>query len=124
MDAHADTHTAPPCPPPFRSLSPTCSLYKRHNTAHDPPYWRGPIWININYLALSALDHYRVAAGPWAERAGQAHAELRQALLSNLAAQYGARGYLYEQYDDGTGRGMSSHPFTGWTALVALVAAG
>ena len=110
--------------PDFRSVSPTCSLYKKHNTAHDPPYWRGQVWININYLALTALDHYRSeTGGPWAEKAAAAHAGLRQALLGNLAAQYANRGYLFEQYDDRTGQGMSSHPFTGWTALVALVAA-
>ena len=105
-------------------MAPSCSLYKKYNTAHDPPYWRGQIWININYLALSALNHYKTVGGPYAERTGQAHAELRQALLSNLASNYAGRGYLFEQYDDSTGRGMSSHPFTGWTALVALVAAG
>eukprot|EP00195_Chlamydomonas_chlamydogama_P007994 CAMPEP_0202898164 /NCGR_PEP_ID=MMETSP1392-20130828/6754_1 /ASSEMBLY_ACC=CAM_ASM_000868 /TAXON_ID=225041 /ORGANISM="Chlamydomonas chlamydogama, Strain SAG 11-48b" /LENGTH=860 /DNA_ID=CAMNT_0049584015 /DNA_START=924 /DNA_END=3506 /DNA_ORIENTATION=- len=108
----------------IRSLSPTCSLYKKYNTAHDPPYWRGQIWININYLALTALDHYRSQEGPWAASAQQAYEELRTAVLSNVVAEYKGRGYLYEQYDDASGRGVSSHPFTGWTALVALMAAG
>lgn len=40
----------------------------------------------------------------------------------NMAAQYEAHGYLYEQYNDATGRGSGSHPFNGWSALVALVA--
>jgi mannosyl-oligosaccharide glucosidase len=99
-------------------------LYKKHNTAHDPPYWRGQIWININYLSLQALEYYKNLEGPHAETARQAYAGLRQAILSNIEAQYTGRGYLFEQYDDSTGQGMSSHPFTGWTALVALVAAG
>ena len=42
----------------LRSLSANASLYMRHNTQHDAPYWRGPVWANINYLALAALHHY------------------------------------------------------------------
>jgi mannosyl-oligosaccharide glucosidase len=43
--------------------------------------------------------------------------------MQNLVSEYNARGYLYEQYDDASGRGLSSHPFTGWTALLVLIAA-
>ena len=36
----------------LRSLGPRSSHYHKHNTRHSAPYWRGPVWININYLAL------------------------------------------------------------------------
>ncbi|KAF8892637.1 glycoside hydrolase family 63 protein [Infundibulicybe gibba] len=47
-------------------------------------YWKGPIWVQMNYLALSAL---------------------------------------HKQYDPMTGEGKRSHPFTGWTSLVAMILA-
>ncbi|KAI8471096.1 MAG: glycoside hydrolase [Monoraphidium minutum] len=107
----------------LRSLAKSASIYKQRNTEHDAPYWRGQIWMPINYLALRALHQYSSAPGPHADAARDAYRRLRRGLVTNLAAQYRGTGYLWEQYDDDGGQGISSHPFTGWTALLTLAVA-
>lgn len=47
---------------PTTFLSPvasqSASLYQQRNTEHDPPYWRGAIWINVNYVTVQvSLQH-------------------------------------------------------------------
>ncbi|XP_077157517.1 mannosyl-oligosaccharide glucosidase [Paroedura picta] len=107
----------------LRSLSRSSPFYLQHNTEHDPPYWRGPIWININYLAVRALHHYSLLEGPFQEKAATLYRELRANLIANVFRQYMESGYLWEQYHDGTGKGQGCYPFTGWSALVVLMMA-
>ncbi|XP_054058339.1 mannosyl-oligosaccharide glucosidase [Rissa tridactyla] len=107
----------------LRSLARDSPLYMQRNTQHDPPYWRGPVWVNINYLALRALHGYASANGPQRERAAELYRELRHNLVANLYRQYTESGFLWEQYSDSTGRGQGCHPFAGWSALVVLVMA-
>jgi len=108
----------------LRSLAKTSPLYGKHNTEHDPPYWRGSIWININYLALAALRHYSTAAvGPNSATAASLYNELRTNIVNNVFNQYRTSGYIWEQYNDTTGQGKGSHPFTGWSALVVAIMA-
>ncbi|CAL9118938.1 unnamed protein product [Musa textilis] len=105
-----------------RSLSKTSSLYMKRNTQHDPPYWRGPIWINMNYMILSALYHYSQEAGPYRTMAGTLYQELRSNLIRNIVGNYYETGFLWEQYDQkNKGKGKGARPFTGWTALVLLM---
>jgi mannosyl-oligosaccharide glucosidase len=47
----------------LRSLSKDASLYNKKNTEHDAPYWRGPIWININFLVVRALYNLKEDMG-------------------------------------------------------------
>ncbi|NWS64835.1 MOGS glucosidase, partial [Chunga burmeisteri] len=107
----------------LRSLARDSPLYKQRNTQHDPPYWRGPIWVNINYLALRALRGYAGAEGPQQERAAELYHELRRNLMANVYRQYTESGFLWENYDDNTGRGQGCCPFAGWSTLVVLVMA-
>lgn len=105
----------------LRSLSKSSPLYMQRNTEHDPPYWRGPIWINLNYLVVKALNHYATVDGPYREKSKEIYEELRKNIINNIFKEYKRTGYLWEQYNDVTGEGQGSRPFTGWTALVVLL---
>ncbi|KAN0061667.1 Processing alpha glucosidase I [Thecaphora frezii] len=87
-------------------------------------YWRGPIWIQMSYLALRALkSKYAATPGPYQQRAQQIYDELRQNVITNVQREYRRTGYVYEQYNPIDGRGQRGHPFTGWTSTVALMMA-
>ncbi|KAL5550400.1 hypothetical protein UlMin_000576 [Ulmus minor] len=107
----------------LRSLSKTSSMYMKRNTEHDPPYWRGPIWMNMNYLVLSALHHYSKVDGPFQKRAISIYNELRDNLIRNVVRNYHQTGFLWEQYDQKNGKGKGARIFTGWTSLVLLIMA-
>ncbi|XP_037383574.1 mannosyl-oligosaccharide glucosidase [Talpa occidentalis] len=107
----------------LRSLAASSPFYGQRNSEHDPPYWRGAVWLNINYLALGALHHYGHLEGPHQARAAKLHNELRANVVGNVKRQYQATGFLWEQYSDRDGRGMGCRPFQGWTSLVLLAMA-
>ncbi|XP_065317807.1 mannosyl-oligosaccharide glucosidase-like [Gordionus sp. m RMFG-2023] len=118
----------------IRSLSASSKVYyKVPNTQNDPPYWRGDIWINLNYLILSALKHYSLteengSVDPKLSEtnrilAANLYNKLRFNLVTNILTQYKRTGYIWERYDDQTGNGKGAHPFTGWSALVTLIIA-
>ncbi|KAF9423627.1 Processing alpha glucosidase I, partial [Podila epigama] len=81
-------------------------------------YWKGPIWININYLAVNSLRANYLGKGPHQEKAKKVYNELRNNLINNIYKEYERTGYVWEQYNDVTGHGQRSHPFTGWTSMV------
>jgi mannosyl-oligosaccharide glucosidase len=85
-------------------------------------YWKGAIWIHMNYMALSALhEKYAREEGPHKARAQKIYVELRKNIIDNVFKEYVETGYVWEQYDPLTGKGRRSHPFTGWTSLVTLI---
>ena len=108
----------------LRSLSKHSRYYRKYNTDHDPPYWRGAIWIQMNYLALKSLNHYSKQEDcPFKLRAKEFYVKLRNAVVVNILNEYKRTGYVWENYDDLSGKGQGSHPFTGFTALVVLIMA-
>ena len=108
----------------LRSLSKDASLYNKRNTEHDAPYWRGPIWININFLVVRALHNLNQDNS--VDKAVRAQAQrlytkLKSGIIENVMKEYYRTGYVWEQYDDKTGQGKGCKPFTGWSALVVLM---
>ncbi|XP_036356212.1 mannosyl-oligosaccharide glucosidase-like [Octopus sinensis] len=112
------------CPFGLRSLSKDSLFYREYNSEDDPPYWRGDIWVNMNYLALRALSHYMRRLGENDSArvvAGNIYNTLRDGLIENVYKEYVRTGFIWERYDDQTGRGKGVHPFTGWSSLVVLI---
>ncbi|GAU97167.1 hypothetical protein RvY_08513 [Ramazzottius varieornatus] len=102
-----------------RSLSLDNPIHAARNTEHDPPYWRGAVWINMNYLILKALTFYGRAPGPYQDKSIKIAQELKHNLVTNMYRQWRKTGHVFEQYVDGEGKG--SHPFTGWSSLIVLI---
>jgi putative isomerase len=67
-------------------------------------YWRGPTWINLNWITIRGLEHY----GRKAEAAA-----LRDKTLDLVAR----TPVLYEYYDPITGEGVGSRNY-GWTSAL------
>ena len=40
-----------------------------------------------------------------------------------MVGNYHKTGFVWEQYNQKTGKGKGAHPFTGWTSLVLLIMA-
>ena len=106
----------------LRALSATDPLYGVEETFEED-YWRSSVWININFLTVSALRHYGEQPGPYADRAKGVAVELQRRVVALVVNEYGRTGFLWEHFNSHDGHGRGTHPFTGWTALVALLIA-
>lgn len=89
-------------------------------------YWRGPIWINMNYMALDAMVYYHEQQDTDASVKAlikDAYTELRKNIVSNIYENWKSTGFAWEQYDSLTGKGQGVKHFLGWTALVVKIMA-
>ncbi|KJR89943.1 mannosyl-oligosaccharide glucosidase [Sporothrix schenckii 1099-18] len=102
----------------LRSLSKKSPLY---GTAEN--YWRSPVWININYLALVQLQALGQQAGPFRARAADLYNRLRRNIVDTVYASWKETGFAWEQYNPETGKGQRTQHFTGWTSLVVKIMA-
>ncbi|KAI4125223.1 MAG: hypothetical protein LQ338_004385 [Usnochroma carphineum] len=102
----------------LRSLS-----QKSPNYGTGENYWRSPVWININYLAVKALFDLSQSPGPHQQRASQLYTSLRKNLVENVFNEWERTGFAWEQYNPETGEGQRTQHFTGWTSLVVKIMA-
>ena len=101
-----------------RSLSKRDFLYGK-----EEDYWRGNVWVNVNYLIIQALQYYskQVATSSLQKLCVETRKELKANLLENVFSQFNGTGFLYENYHADTGKGRGTKPFTGWSSLVLLL---
>ncbi|KAF2084351.1 glycoside hydrolase family 63 protein [Saccharata proteae CBS 121410] len=102
----------------LRSLSRSDALY---GTGEN--YWRGPVWMNINYLAVVRLYDLAQTSSPHASRAAKLYKELRRNLVETVFDSWKETGFAWEQYNPDTGAGQRTQHFTGWTSLVVKIMA-
>ncbi|KFZ14524.1 hypothetical protein V501_03223 [Pseudogymnoascus sp. VKM F-4519 (FW-2642)] len=102
----------------IRSLSKSNEFY-----GTDENYWRGPIWMNMNYLAVRELLKIAQSSSPHAKQAGSIYSRLRHSLVSNVYKSWKETGFAWEQYNPEDGHGQRTQHFTGWTSLVVKIMA-
>ncbi|KAJ9131114.1 Glycoside hydrolase family 63 protein [Pleurostoma richardsiae] len=102
----------------IRSLSKKDELY-----GTDENYWRSPVWININYMAISQLYNIATQDGPFQKQARDLYARLRKNVVDTVYKSWVETGFAWEQYNPETGQGQRTQHFTGWTSLVVKIMA-
>lgn len=117
----------------LRSISKSDIFYNQESALYNEPYWRGQIWLPINYLAVSSLHYYSNIsldnietsrlniAKENKKRSDALYNKLRKDLVNNVLNEHQRTGNTWEQYDDMSGKGKRGHPFTGWTATVVNI---
>lgn len=91
----------------------------------DENYWRGPIWMPMNYLALDALRYYNehTTSAKVEQKCASLYEQLRKNLVNNVYKEWKRTGTVWESYGALDGRAKGAKQFTGWTALIANVMA-
>ncbi|EPS41090.1 hypothetical protein H072_5018 [Dactylellina haptotyla CBS 200.50] len=102
----------------LRSLSRKDEFYSKGEN-----YWRGPIWVNMNYLAILRLKEYGSVKGPYQKQAAKLYKDLRTNVVNNVFKVWEETGFAWEQYEQETGNAKGVQHFLGWTSLVVNIMA-
>lgn len=89
-------------------------------------YWRSPIWVHINSLILESLLHYSRHSSTYLSKdlklkMSKTYKDLRTNIVDNVIQQWQTTGFVWEQYDDQTGKAKGAKNFLGWTSTVLII---
>ncbi|KAK9455596.1 glycoside hydrolase [Dipodascopsis uninucleata] len=90
----------------------------------DENYWRGSIWINMNYLALKSMsDYYSMSSGDSNLQSllSDVYSGLRKDIIDTVYNEYVRSNFMWEQYNEADGTGKGVKHFAGWTSIVAVI---
>ena len=92
----------------------------------DDNYWRGPVWMPIQFMILRACQKYHQSFHPEVDQTVKdnlkaVYKTVRERVIATVERNYNQTGYLYENYHKGEGN--RGHPFYGWTSVVANIIA-
>ncbi|KAF8821978.1 mannosyl-oligosaccharide glucosidase [Cardiosporidium cionae] len=111
----------------LRSLSKSDSHF---HTGED--YWRGNIWVNVNFLFLRGFMLYYDSSFPPDESSGtddfhlalnfkSSYRAVRSRLVQTILSSFDNQETFFEHYNEKTGRGGGAKSFTGWTTTFLLI---
>ncbi|KAK9480490.1 glycoside hydrolase [Lipomyces japonicus] len=87
-------------------------------------YWRGSVWININYMILKSLTEYYLNPQlPLRDKdlIADTYKNLRINLVTTVRREWDRTGFAWEQYEQGNGQAKGVKQFLGWTSLVTVI---
>lgn len=82
-------------------------------------YWRGAVWMPINYMVLRACKLYYWDDDEVGSQVRALYETLRNNLITSVHRNYKESGYLFENYYEG--KGHRGFPFYGWTSLITNI---
>ncbi len=93
----------------IRSLVADSPLYKPGVAVGADSNWRGPVWLQFNYLLVESLKDIDPSLSE----------DIRDRVVNTVEADWRATGRLHEFFDGDTAIGLGADEQAGWTALVA-----